>query len=207
MLPNSFWEAPQSSLLVLLIVLHRDLRVDPSSLFACRMMRCQEETSTSQVGHRKGSIQEFPTVNSLVASMSMEELSFFCRVLDGISLEFSDKPAQSTIREADNVVYFTLEQFAARLHFPILSLVKQFLHVTRAPPTLVHPNVFRILMGCNVLNFLCYTPDPGPTRLADPNRSPGRDAIYTIYILYTRTLIDLFFLRAILVPVVYKQFL
>ena len=28
-------------------------------------------------------------------------------------------------------------------------------------------------------------PDPGPTRLADPNRSPGRDTIYTISIYYT----------------------
>ena len=45
-------------------------------------------------------------------------------------------------------------------------------------------------------------PDPGPTWLADPNRSPGRDTIYTIYcILYcTGTLIDLFFLRAVPVP-------
>ena len=46
-------------------------------------------------------------------------------------------------------------------------------------------------------------PDPGPTWLADPNRSPGRDTIYTIYcILYcTGTLIDIFFLRAVPVPV------
>ena len=44
--------------------------------------------------------------------------------------------------------------------------------------------------------------EPGPTRLANPNRSPGRDTIYTIYyILYTGTLIDLFFLRAVPVPV------
>ena len=52
-------------------------------------------------------------------------------------------------------------------------------------------------------------PDPGPTRLADPNRSLGRDTIYTIYytVLYTGTLIDLFFLRVVPVPVVYKQFL
>ena len=34
------------------------------------------------------------------------------------------------------------------------SLVKQFLHVSRAPPTLIHPNVIRILMGCSVLNLL-----------------------------------------------------
>ena len=52
------------------------------------------------------------------------------------------------------------------------------------------------------------SPDPSPTRLADSNRSPGRDTIYTIYILYcTGTLIDLFFIRAVLVPVVYKQFM
>ena len=50
-------------------------------------------------------------------------------------------------------------------------------------------------------SVICHAPDPGPTRLADPNRSPGCDTIYTIYILYcTGTLIDLFFLRAELVP-------
>ena len=46
------------------------------------------------------------------------------------------------------------EQFFVRLRLPIPSLVKQFLHFTRAPPTLVHPNAFRILMGCSVLNAL-----------------------------------------------------
>ena len=45
-------------------------------------------------------------------------------------------------------------------------------------------------------------PDPGPTRLADPNQSPGRDTIYTIYILCcTGTLINPFFLRVVPVPV------
>ena len=46
------------------------------------------------------------------------------------------------------------------------------------------------------------SPDPSPTRLADPNRSPGRETIYTIYyILYcTGTLIDLFFLRVVPIP-------
>ena len=51
---NSFREAPQSRVLVLLIILPRDPRADPHSLFVCRMMRGQEETSTSQVGRRKG---------------------------------------------------------------------------------------------------------------------------------------------------------
>ena len=103
---------------------------------------------------RKGSSQKLPTTSSLVSSMSMEELRSFCRVLDDISLELSDEPACSTVGQADNVVYFTREQFTTGLHFPVSSLVKQFLHVTRAPPVLIHPKVFRILMGCSVLNFL-----------------------------------------------------
>ena len=32
--------------------------------------------------------------------------------------------------------------------------MKQFLHFIRAPPTLIHLNVFQILMGCSVLNSL-----------------------------------------------------
>ena len=56
--------------------------------------------------------------------------------------------------EVDNAVYFTQEQFAAGLCLPAPSLVKQFLHFTRVPPALVHPNVFWILMGCSMLNFL-----------------------------------------------------
>ena len=34
------------------------------------------------------------------------------------------------------------------------AFVKQFLHFTKALPTLVHPNVIRILIGCIVLSFL-----------------------------------------------------
>ena len=55
----------------MLLILSRDARVDPRSLFACRIMRGQEETSTSQVWRRKGSIRESPTTSSLVSSMSM----------------------------------------------------------------------------------------------------------------------------------------
>ena len=86
--------------------------------------------------------------------MSMEELRSFCRVPDCIILELSDGPTFSTIGEADNAVYFTWEQFETGLRFPVSSLVKQFLHVTRAPLALIHPNIFWILMGCSVLKFL-----------------------------------------------------
>ena len=66
--PNSFWEAAKSRVLVLLIVLPRDRQVDPRSLFACRMMRGQEEeTSSSQVGLRKGFSQKLPISSSLMS--------------------------------------------------------------------------------------------------------------------------------------------
>ena len=94
------------------------------------MMRGQDKTSTSQVGHRKGSNQESPTASSLVSSMSMEEPRSFCQVLDDISLELSDDPIRFTAGQADNAVFFTREQFAAGLHFPVSLLVKEFLHVT-----------------------------------------------------------------------------
>ena len=54
----------------------------------------------------------------------------------------------------DNAIYFTREKFAAGLRFLVLSLVKQLLHVTQAPLALIRPNVFWILMGYSVLNFL-----------------------------------------------------
>ena len=58
------------------------------------------------------------------------------------------------VGEADSAVYFTRKQFSVGLRFPVLSLVKQFLHVSRAPPALIHPNAIQILMGWSVLNLL-----------------------------------------------------
>ena len=96
----------------------RDPRVDPLSLFACKMIRGQEETSTSQVWHNRGFSGESPTTNNLFASMSINELKSLCRVPDGISLEFSDGPTFSTVGEANNAAYFTREQFTTGLCFP-----------------------------------------------------------------------------------------
>ena len=118
------------------------------------MERGQEETSTSQVGRKRVTPRESLIASSLVAAMSIEELRSFCQVPMDISLEFSDEAVVSIVGGADNVVYFTREQLFAGLLSPISSLVKQFLYFTRAPPTLIHPNVFRILMGCSVIKFL-----------------------------------------------------
>ena len=118
------------------------------------MARGEKETSTSGVGRRRGGPRESPTASSLVVAMSMEELRSFCQVLTNISLELLDGAAVSIVGWADNNVYFTREQFVVGLHFPISSLVKLFLHFTRAPLVLINPNVFRIVVGCNVLNSL-----------------------------------------------------
>ena len=84
----------------------------------------------------------------------MEELRSFYQIPNSISLELSDGLAASIVGDADSAVYFTWEQFTAGLRFPVSSLVKQFLHVSRAPPALIYPNIIRILMGCSVLNLL-----------------------------------------------------
>ena len=87
-------------------------------------MRGKEETSTSQIRHRKGSSLESPTASSLMSFMSIEELRSFCRVPDAISLELLDEPTSSIVGHADNVVFFTREQFTAGLRFPVSFLVK-----------------------------------------------------------------------------------
>ena len=118
------------------------------------MVRGFEEASTSQARRKRGTPWEMPTVSSLVATMSVEDLRYFRQVPASIRLEVLDDTATSTMGTTDNVVYFTQEQFATGLCLLIPSLVKQFLHFIRAPPALVHPTVFHILMSCSVLNFL-----------------------------------------------------
>ena len=95
-----------------------------------------------------------PTASSLVVVMFVEELRLYNQIPTEISLETLDGTTTSTIGEEENVVYFTRKQFAVGLRLLVPSLVKQFLHFTRAPLTLVHPNTFRIFMGCSMLNSL-----------------------------------------------------
>ena len=123
-------------------------------LFAYRIERSHKEVSTSQTGSRRGIPQETPTTSSLVAGMSIEELRLYSQIPAEIILETSDGVATSIVGEAGNAVYFTREQFVAWLHLPFPLLVKQFFHFTRAPPPLIHPNIFWSLMGCSVLNSL-----------------------------------------------------
>ena len=95
-----------------------------------------------------------PSVSSIISSLSMEELRAYCQIPHDIDFELPDGSAEAPMDQENSIVYFTREQLVVGLRFPVSSLVKQFLHFTRAPPTLIHPNVIRILTGCSVLNLL-----------------------------------------------------
>ena len=75
----------------------------------------------------------------------MEELRTYCEIPDDIDLKLMDKPDKSTLGGEHNVVFFTREQLAVGLRFLVPAFVKQFLHFTRAPPALVHPNIIWIM--------------------------------------------------------------
>ena len=90
----------------------------------------------------------------IVSSLTVEELRSYCEIPENIDLKLMDEPDESTLSGEHNAVFFTCEQLAVGLRFPVPTLVKQFLHFTRASPTLVHPNIIRILIGCSVMNFL-----------------------------------------------------
>ena len=123
-------------------------------LSTCRMVKSQEETSTSQPGRKRGPTRGMPSTSSIISSLSMEELRGYCHIPDDIVVVLLEGPAENNVDEEYNAVFFTQEQLAAGLHFLMPSLVKQFLHFTIAPPALIHPNVIRILTGCCVLNLL-----------------------------------------------------
>ena len=78
----------------------------------------------------------------------------YCKVPDGIDLRLMERTDESTLGGEHNDVFFTREHLTAGLCFPVPAIVKQFLHFTRVPPTLIHPNVIRILIGSCVLNHL-----------------------------------------------------
>ena len=68
----------------------------------------------------------------------MEELRAYCEIPDDIDVMLSDGSTENTMGEVYNTVFFTQEQLVAELCSPVPSLVKKFLHFTRAPLALVH---------------------------------------------------------------------
>ena len=119
--------------LALLLVWYYGMELTPLSsalllLSACSMARGQEETSTSQVGHRRGPDRDTSSASSIISSLSMEELRSYCQIPDNIDIKLLDGSAKSTIGEGNGAIYFTRKQLVVGLCFPISSLIKQFLH-------------------------------------------------------------------------------
>ena len=56
-------------------------------LSACNMARGQEETSTSQVGRRRGLGRDMPSASNIISSLSIEELTSYCQIPDNIDIE------------------------------------------------------------------------------------------------------------------------
>ena len=132
--------------LALLPVWYYDMELIPLSfllllLSACSMAGGQEETSTSQARHRRGPNWDTTSASSLISSLSMEELRSYCQIPSNIDFELPDGPTESNFNEEGNIVYFTRKHLTIGLHFPISSLVKQFLYFFGAPLALIHPNV------------------------------------------------------------------
>ena len=98
--------------LALLPVWYYNMELIPLSsvlllLSACSMARGQEETFTSQAGHRRGSGRDIPFASSIISSLSMEELRSYCQIPNNIDIELLDSPIESTIGEGYSAVYFT----------------------------------------------------------------------------------------------------
>lgn len=64
----------------------------------------------------------------------------------------------STKKVAHSVIFFSKEQFNARLCLSFPSLFKQFFHYSKIPPTFIHLNTIRVLMGYSILDML-FHPD------------------------------------------------
>ena len=116
------------------------------------MVRGREETSTS--GRPRGRPRAKPSASNVIASLTMEELKVYCEVPDNIDLRLMERTDDSTLGGEHNSVFFTRVHLAVGLLFPVPAIVKQFLHFTNAPPTLIHPNVICILICRCVLNHL-----------------------------------------------------
>ncbi|RVW78306.1 hypothetical protein CK203_055772 [Vitis vinifera] len=89
-----------------------------------------------------------------VDKLSVKEFRERFSIPNGVVVELMDGEAMSTEKTEDHAIVFSKEQINAGLQFPLPSLFKEFFHFTQIPPACIHPNIVRVLMGCNILNML-----------------------------------------------------
>ena len=61
------------------------------------MTRGEEETSTSQVGRKRGPARGTRFASSIISSLTMEELRTYCEIPDNIDLKLMEKSDESTL--------------------------------------------------------------------------------------------------------------
>lgn len=113
--------------------------------------------STSNRSQRDGtkvSKSEHSIMDRPMDKLPKQQFQARFHILNFITIQLLDKEALMTNGLLQDLIYFKNEQFVTGLHFPIPFLFKQFLHFSKIPPTYIHPNVIRILMGCSVLDVL-----------------------------------------------------
>ena len=88
--------------------------------------------------------------------LSKREFRKRFHVSNDISIRLIDGGSVPTENEFFNVVTFNKEQFNVGLRFSFPLFFKQFLHFTKVPPSFLHLNVVKVLIGCSILNMLFH---------------------------------------------------
>ncbi|RVW28615.1 hypothetical protein CK203_100882 [Vitis vinifera] len=135
--------------------------------------------STSEVGKGKKGVRPREGVGQTNEEKSIKLLTAWefrdrFRIPFGITIRSMESGPVSIKEESFNAIIFTKEQFNAKLHFPLPSLFKQFIHFTKIPSAFLHSNVVRILMGFSLLNMLYHL---NLSLLEIPPRARKRDML------------------------------
>ena len=94
-------------------------------------MPAKKDFASSSAAEQSGKAAsgEVPAEKSVDKLNVREFCERFC-IPNGVSVELMDGEVVSTEKSTNNAIYFTKEQFNARLRFPLPSLFKEFLHFT-----------------------------------------------------------------------------
>ena len=63
-----------------------------------------------------------PSTSSIISSLSIEELRVYCQIPDDIDVVLSKGSTENTVGEEFNALFFTQEQLATGLRFPVSSM-------------------------------------------------------------------------------------
>lgn len=86
--------------------------------------------------------------------LSEQEFRASFHIPNSVSILLVNNEPLTSEKQSHNATYFSKKQLNAGLYFSIPYFLKKFLHFTKIPLAFLHPNVIRVLMGCNILDML-----------------------------------------------------